>query len=318
MKHNRLLSFFAGVLAIVACTPTYIVKPAPEKGKVDPANVSLLELCYNVQEQWEEDREVSRIYVVAHRANTVESFRQGIPDNSLPNIQHAIEAGADMVELDVRTTKDGQLVLMHNETINETTEGFGKVADLTLEEIRKFNMVRSRKVYRDEQNNTTKVPTLLEALQLTKDKVYVNLDLAGKSNDPKKILEAINAAGVAEQVMIFADYDELMSYQRLAPLVAIHPYINNVDDTDRYSGIAAAKLFQYGNNVYLNGTVQQFGVRMHEKGYLSYSNLLGEWDEALKKGDYTPLDKFIVSGSDFIQTDVAELVISYLKENDLR
>lgn len=77
--------------------------------------------------------------------------------------------------------KDGQLVLMHNETVNETTTGVGAVSSLTLEQIKSFDMVRDGKVYKDEQNNVAKVPTLLEALKATKDKIYVNLDLAGKT-----------------------------------------------------------------------------------------------------------------------------------------
>ncbi len=316
MKRKAFISFIIGVLAIVACTPTYVVK-AEDTGKINPKTTSLLELCEEVQDEWEKDLAVNRIFVVAHRGNTLESFKQGIPDNSLPNIQHAIETGVDMVELDVRTTKDGQLVLMHNATINETTNGGGAVSDLTLEQIRSYDMVRDGKVYKDEQNMTTKVPTLLEALQLTKDKVYVNLDLSGKNNNPAKVLEVIYEAGVEDQVMLFAGSDNA-EYQKLNPLVAVHPYISKVEDTASYSGMLGAKLFQYGNTVYLNNTIPEFGTKVHALGYLSYSNLLGQWDDALRSGDYTPLDKFISSGSDFIQTDVAELVIAYLESKGLR
>ena len=224
---------------------------------------------------------------------------------------------ADMVELDVRTTKDGQLVLMHNETVNETTTGVGAVSSLTLEQIKSFDMVRYGKVYKDEQNNVAKVPTLLEALKATKDKIYVNLDLAGKNNVPAKVLEVIHEAGVEDQVMLFASGD-IAEYQKLNPLVAVHPYVNSVEATSSYSGMIGAKLFQYGNAVYLNNSIPEFGTKMHVKGYLSYSNLLDRWDNALRNGDYTPLDKFIASGSDFVQTDVAELVIQYLDGKGLR
>ena len=222
-----------------------------------------------------------------------------------------------MVELDVRTTKDGQLVLMHNETVNETTTGVGDVSSLTLAQIKSFDMVRDGKVYKDEQNNVAKVPTLLEALKATKDKIYVNLDLAGKNNVPAKVLEAIYEAGVEDQVMLFASGD-IAEYQKLNPLVAVHPYIKSVEATSSYSGMIGAKLFRYGNAVYLNNSIPEFGTKMHVKGYLSYSNLLDQWDNALRNGDYTPLDKFIASGSDFVQTDVAELVIKYLDGKGLR
>ncbi len=312
-----LASFLVASLALVSCNSTEYVVKDQDKGQINPKTTSLLELCDAVQEKWEEDLTVSRIYVVAHRGNTMESFKQGIPDNSIPNILHAIEAGADMVELDVRTTKDGQLVLMHNETVNETTTGVGAVSSLTLEQIKSFDMVRNGKVYKDEQNNVAKVPTLLEALKATKDKIYVNLDLAGKNNVPAKVLEVIYEAGVEDQVMLFASGD-IAEYQKLNPLVAVHPYIKSVEATSSYSGMIGAKLFQYGNTVYLNNSIPEFGTKMHVKGYLSYSNLLDRWDNALRNGDYTPLDKFIASGSDFVQTDVAELVIKYLDGKGLR
>lgn len=139
---------------------------------------------------------------------------------SYGNVINSELAGADMVELDVRTTKDGQLVLMHNETVNETTTGVGAVSSLTLEQIKSFDMVRDGKVYKDEHNNVAKVPTLLEALKATKDKIYVNLDLAGKNNVPAKVLEVIHEAGVEDQVMLFASGD-IAEYQKLNPLVAV-------------------------------------------------------------------------------------------------
>ena len=243
-------SFLVASLALVSCNSTEYVVKDQDKGQINPKTTSLLELCDAVQEKWEEDLTVSRIYVVAHRGNTMESFKQGIPDNSIPNILHAIEAGVDMVELDVRTTKDGQLVLMHNETVNETTTGVGDVSSLTLAQIKSFDMVRDGKVYKDEQNNVAKVPTLLEALKATKDKIYVNLDLAGKNNVPAKVLEVIYEAGVEDQVMLFASGD-IAEYQKLNPLVAVHPYVNSVEATSSYSGMIGAKLFQYGNAVYL-------------------------------------------------------------------
>ena len=127
----------------------------------------------------------------------------------------------------------------------------------------------------------------------------------------------IYEAGVEDQVMLFASGD-IAEYQKLNPLVAVHPYVNSVEATSSYSGMIGAKLFQYGNAVYLNNSIPEFGTKMHVKGYLSYSNLLDRWDNALRNGDYTPLDKFIASGSDFVQTDVAELVIQYLDGKGLR
>ena len=71
------------------------------------------------------------ITVVAHRAD----WRYA-PENSLAAIESSIRLGADVVELDVQKTKDGQLILMHDKTLDRTTTGKGKVAEWTLDSIR--------------------------------------------------------------------------------------------------------------------------------------------------------------------------------------
>src|SRR5262249_48893172 len=61
------------------------------------------------------------------------------PENTLPAIKTAVALGADYVEIDIRTTKDGKFVLMHDSTVDRTTDGNGKVGDLTLDEVRKLD-----------------------------------------------------------------------------------------------------------------------------------------------------------------------------------
>src|SRR5580658_5587834 len=79
-----------------------------------------------------------KIVVIAHRGAHREA-----PENTLASLEKAIEIGCDYVELDVRRTKDGALVIMHDNSVNRMTNGKGKIADLTLAEIRKFE-VKSR------------------------------------------------------------------------------------------------------------------------------------------------------------------------------
>ena len=70
--------------------------------------------------------------VIAHRGSSAYA-----PENTLAAFQLAAEQGADAIELDVDLTRDGQVVVMHDATIDRTTDGHGRVGDLTLEEIRR-------------------------------------------------------------------------------------------------------------------------------------------------------------------------------------
>lgn len=298
-------------LLLVACGKVEYAEKKQDT-KIDPSKTTLLELFDGIQESWEKNRDISRIYIVAHRGNTLRSAKEGIPDNSIPNIEAAIAAGADMVELDVRTTKDGEFVLMHNAGISGTTTGKGNVSNLTLDQIKSYAMTKDGKVYVGPDGKNCFVPTLEEAFKATKDRIYVNLDVANKGNSIAKLIKVIEDCGVRDQVMIYgAGSDGFSEISSKDPLIAIHPYISNPNDVRGYVNFFGAVLFQYDSDTYYNSTIPEFGKKVHELGKLSYSNLL-DYDEEVKLKNYSAIDKFLVSGSDFIQTDVCEIVDEYL------
>ena len=77
------------------------------------------------------------VIVVCHRGDW-----RNFPENSIPAIESVIRMGADMVELDLKMTKDSVLVLSHDATINRCTTGRGRVSDYTYEELCKFRLKR--------------------------------------------------------------------------------------------------------------------------------------------------------------------------------
>ena len=106
------------------------------------------------------------VLVVSHRADW-----RNAPENSLQAIRNCIEMGVDMVEIDLKKTKDGHLILMHDKTIDRTTTGKGRPEDYTLEELRKFRL-------RNGTNHKTAhtIPTFEEVMMLCKGKIMVNVD----------------------------------------------------------------------------------------------------------------------------------------------
>src|SRR6185503_19503058 len=75
-----------------------------------------------------------RVVAISHRG---EHLRH--PDNTMPAYQAALDAGADFIEVDVRTTADGKLVLMHNDTVDARTDGKGAVKDMTFDQVRRLD-----------------------------------------------------------------------------------------------------------------------------------------------------------------------------------
>lgn len=105
--------------------------------------------------------------VAAHRA----CWLDGAPENSAAAIEACVALGVDMVEIDVRPTRDGTLVLMHDETVDRTTDGTGKVSELSLAEVRALRLRNHRGEPSEER-----VPTLAEAMARIRGRILVNLD----------------------------------------------------------------------------------------------------------------------------------------------
>lgn len=112
------------------------------------------------------DSNSKKVLVVAHRGDW-----RNAPENSLQAFKNCIEMGVDMIEIDLKKTKDNQLVIMHDNTIDRTTDGTGKPSDYTLKEIRQFHLKNGlgRPTFHT-------IPTLEEVLNLAKGKILINID----------------------------------------------------------------------------------------------------------------------------------------------
>ena len=106
------------------------------------------------------------VLVVSHRADW-----RNAPENSLQAIQNCIDMGADMVEIDLKKTKDGHLVLMHDKTINRTMTGTGSPDEYTLAELKAMRLRNGAGIKTRHQ-----IPTFEEVMNLCKGKIMVNVD----------------------------------------------------------------------------------------------------------------------------------------------
>ena len=95
------------------------------------------------------------------------------PENTLVSFEKALEMGADGYELDVQLTKDGEIVVVHDEWLERLTDGKGFVKDYTLEELRELNFNKTFPQY-----GVQRIPTLKEVFELVKDSdLEVNVEL---------------------------------------------------------------------------------------------------------------------------------------------
>jgi glycerophosphoryl diester phosphodiesterase len=141
------------------------------------------------------------VVVFAHRC-----LHRTEPENSVAAIKASIAAGVHGVEIDVRRTSDGTYVIMHDATVNRTTSGTGKVAEMTLEQIRKLQL-RHATVPTGER-----VPTFEEMLDAAKGKIMINVDPKGITIPDA--VQFCRAKGVIDQVVFKQEWRKLTEADR--------------------------------------------------------------------------------------------------------
>ena len=125
------------------------------------------------------------------------------PENTLPAFQAALDMGVDGIELDVHSSRDGQLVVIHNFDVDETTNGAGPVSSFTVAELGRLDAGS----HFGSEFAGVGVPTLEEVLDLVGDRCRVNIeiksmDLQGGGDQVEPLLEVIRQRNLYEQVIV--------------------------------------------------------------------------------------------------------------------
>jgi glycerophosphoryl diester phosphodiesterase len=110
---------------------------------------------------------------IAHRG-----YSSRYPENTLPAFEGAVAAGADMIELDVRLSRDGEIVVIHDATVDRTSNGRGRVADLSLAELRRFNYANGMSAF-----GRVPIPTLAEVIDRVGAQVTLNVEIKGRRSE---------------------------------------------------------------------------------------------------------------------------------------
>lgn len=129
--------------------------------------------------------------VIAHRGDW-----RNAPENSLQAFQNCIDMNVDMVELDLKMTKDSVLILIHDWTLDRTTTASGKPADYTFADLRAHHKLKSGHGIASRHD----IPTLEEALNLCKGKILINIDQG--YDYFQQVYELLVKTGTLDQVII--------------------------------------------------------------------------------------------------------------------
>lgn len=235
----------------------------------------------------------NKTVVIAHRGNHVD-----VPENTLASTREAISCGADYVEVDLRTTKDGHLVVLHDAKVDRTTNGAGRVSDMTLAEVKELQVFNRNK-------KTHKIPEFREVLALCKDKINIYLDF--KEANVAETWKQIKAAGMEHQVVVYLNKEEqYKQWKDVAPEV---PLMTSLPDDIKTTSQLSAFLSKIHIQVLDNVKDPEILKAAHAQGISIWLDVQSptegpaSWNEALRKG---------VQG---LQTDKPGEMVGYIKSH---
>lgn len=264
------------------------------------------------------DRDQHYVHVVSHRGD----WKQ-FPENSLDAINSIIQMGGDVVEIDVQRTKDGQLILMHDERLDRTTNDKGLIAETTFADIQKLFL-------KDHNGNVTqhKVPTLKEVLLMSKGRIMLNLDKADRFFE--QVVALLQETGTTDIAILKG----LQSIEEINNRLGVHldsiifmPMVrmDNDDAEQRITSFVnemAPVVFEVGYQKSDNPLPLKAKKLVARKSLLWYNSLKGRngnHDDVVSKADPDAGYGYLIDklGARMIQTDEPARLIEYLRSRDL-
>ena len=146
---------------------------------------------------------------VAHRGDV-----QCCPENTVPAFESAVRKGAAMVEMDVTRCKTGELVVLHDQTVDRTTDGHGRIADLTFDEVRKLDAGS----WFGAAFAGTRIPTLEEALAaIPREGVWINLHIWHRADVAPEAARLLRRTGRLHQAFVFCSREGYLAARAAVP-----------------------------------------------------------------------------------------------------
>ncbi len=260
------------------------------------------------------------IMVIAHRGDW-----RNAPENSIQAIENCIKMGVDMVEIDIRKTKDNKLILLHDDSLERTTTGIGFVSDWTLDSLKTLYL-------KNDKGTITlhKIPTLKEALLASKNKILVNLDKCYDYFD--EAYEIIQETGTAKQVVIKgynksiedvkSDLGNKLNSIVYMPIINLDKQADALKIIKRHQTSIKPKAIEIVFSVDTSSVLNNFS-EIKKNGSKVWVNSLwkdlnaGHDDDVALKYTDSIYGWYVKKGINMIQTDRPELLLNYLRSKGL-
>jgi glycerophosphoryl diester phosphodiesterase len=264
--------------------------------------------------------DITRPLVIAHQGG------DGVwPGNTLYAFENAVQTGADVLEMDAHLTKDGEIVLMHDEKVDRTTDGTGVIEEMTLADLQQLDAAYKWSV---DGGNTfphrgqgLQVPTLEEAFQRFPDMHYVIEIKLTQNPIVQPLCDLMRQHHMQDQVLVASFHDEAMrNFRATCPEVA-----TSASRTEVRNFVLLGKAFLGGFVVPQYQSIQppydpkeSLNIPIMTKRFIREAHAKNLSVEPWTVNDPELMKRYIVWGVDGIITDRPDLMIQVLEEMGIR
>ncbi len=245
------------------------------------------------------------VMVAAHRSAHLVN-----PENSLAAIRDAIAIGADIIEIDVRKTKDGVYVILHDGKIDRTTGVKGEVSNYTYDELKAIPLLQNG------QPTSERIPTFESALTAAKDRIMIDIDFKlDSTEDAINVCKLIREAGMQKQVLFFVyDYPYTSTIDSIDNSIAVMPRAYNKENVLDILKNYKVPVIHVDPGFYNDTLMNQ--IRSHDVRV--WINALGQFDDLEKTQKNSGYDSLLqMKAVNVIQTDYPANLLKYLQKRGL-
>ena len=240
----------------------------------------------------------------AHRGGPM----PGYPENAIETFQHTLLYAPCLIECDVRKTSDDSLIMMHDETVDRTTTGKGRVSDFNYFELGKLSLV-------DNEGKITsfKIPSFDEVLRWGKDRAIIEVDSKNDVSPEEIVAALVRENAIAYSVVITYTIDQLKTFAALHPQLVISASAHTVEGVQRIldTGIDPKRLVVFVGVTEPEPEVYQL---LHAHGIRAILGTMHNIDNSAEKKGIRVYIKVLENGADILATDNVPLAAKAIRE----
>lgn len=247
------------------------------------------------------DAECSSRFVAAHRMGIAFG-----PENSLSVLRASIVLGADIAETDVRLTKDGHVVLIHDDEVDRTLEGTGRLSDLTLAEIQALAM-KPKDADPPGDFSCDRAPTIEQALAVAKGKIIIEFETK-QTEAGVATAQYMKEEGFYDSAYIQCDPDECDAVRAVVPDVPISVRVTEMEHLDRVEAYDPPPILveidasEAWTSAEILGRIEATGAKV-------FTNAFYSADIAAALGDVSLYEPMFDKGVHVIQSEFPHLAL---------